>query len=55
MALISVCDDTGNVIETHEHAGDSKEAQRESPRRCFTRRQRNVSEMFKDRKTKKGT
>jgi hypothetical protein len=24
MALISVCDDAGNVIETHEHAGDFK-------------------------------
>jgi hypothetical protein len=45
--------EAGNVIETDEHAGDSKEAQRESPRRCFTRRQRNVSEMFKDRKTKR--
>jgi hypothetical protein len=25
MALISVCDDAGNVIETHEHAGEFKE------------------------------
>jgi hypothetical protein len=24
-ALISVYDEAGNVIETHEHAGDSKE------------------------------
>jgi hypothetical protein len=53
--VIRVFDEAGNVIETQEHKGDSKEAQRESPRRCFTRRQRNVSEMFKDRKTKKGT
>jgi len=43
------------VIETHEHEGDFKEAQRESPRRYFTRRQRDVSEMFKNRKTKNGT
>jgi len=25
MALISVYDDAGNVIETHEHAGEFKE------------------------------
>jgi hypothetical protein len=24
-AVIQVCDETGNVIETHEHAGDFKE------------------------------
>jgi hypothetical protein len=24
-AVIRVCDDAGNVIETHEHAGDFKE------------------------------
>ena len=24
-AVIRVCDDVGNVIETHEHAGDFKE------------------------------
>jgi hypothetical protein len=53
-AVIRVYDAAGNVIETHTHKGDFREAQRESPRRCFTRRQRDVSEMFKDRK-KKGT
>jgi hypothetical protein len=26
LALIRVYDDTGNVIETHEHAGDFKES-----------------------------
>ena len=25
MLVIHVCDETGNVIETHEHAGDFKE------------------------------
>jgi hypothetical protein len=25
MALIRICDDAGNVIETHEHKGDFKE------------------------------
>jgi hypothetical protein len=54
-AVICVYDDAGNVIQTHDHKGDFKEAQRESPRRCFTRRQRDVSEMFKNRKTKNGT
>jgi len=24
-AVIRVCDDAGNVLETHEHAGDFKE------------------------------
>jgi hypothetical protein len=53
--VIRVYDEAGNVIETHEHKGDFKEAERESPRRCFTRRQRDVSEMSKNRKTKNGT
>jgi hypothetical protein len=30
MALISVCDDAGNVIETHQHAGEF--IRTESPR-----------------------
>ena len=32
-AVIRVYDDAGNVIQTHDHKGDFKEAQRESPRR----------------------
>jgi hypothetical protein len=28
-AVIRVCDEAGNVIETHEHAGDFKEWQRD--------------------------
>jgi hypothetical protein len=37
-AVIRVYDAAGNVIEAHEHKGDFKEAERESPRRGFKNR-----------------
>jgi hypothetical protein len=36
-AVIRVYDDAGNVIETHEHAGDVKEPYRNFVRRVWAR------------------
>ena len=33
-AVIRVYDDAGNVIETHEHKGDFREAKYQGPRYC---------------------